>query len=381
MKQAAKSPPPNAKQGLSVESKNGDNEREILSIDSRVKTLEDALKKAEIDTDIWEVERCTVNSWECYSEQSGTHPLWQVKATLRRKAPKHYTDAMEALCERIKKHAPKYDAPKNRQITDPHLLEVCCFDVHFGKLAWAPESGTNYDLAIAEKVFRNAVEDLVRMATGSFSKIERVLFPVGNDFLHVDGLESATTKGTRVDSDCRYPKIIETASMALVNAIDYLGQVAKVDVLWIPGNHDRLASYHLCRELKAHYSRAKHVSVDVTPPTRKYYEYGATLLGFAHGDKEPLNKLPHVMATERPEAWARTSHHEFHTGDKHHRKCRDTMSVDEHNGTVVRIIPALSGTDAWHYDHLYTKSSRAAEAYLWSRTRGYSGHFSAGARE
>lgn len=379
LEQASKAPPKDVKLGTKVDS--DDNSLELTTVYHNVKTVEDALEKAEVDTAIWEVERFTVNSWEVWSDENGRQPLWQVKVWLRRKAPKKYTDALDALCKRIEKHAPKYPKCKPRKIKEPHLLEICCFDVHFGKLAWAPETGTNYDLRITESIFRNAVEDLVASATGSFEKIDRILFPVGNDFLHVDGLESATTKGTRVDSDGRYPKIIESGAMALVNAIDYLLPFAPVDVIWIPGNHDRLASYHICRELKAWYRNAKQVSVDVSPPTRKYYEYGVTLLGFTHGDKEPLQKLPHIMATEKPEAWARTKFREYHTGDKHHSKKREWLSVDEQNGTVVRIIPALSGTDAWHYEMGYTCSHRAAEAYLWNKAKGYAGHFSVGARE
>lgn len=366
---------------MQVKSENDDNIRELLSVAHDVRTVEDALRKAEIDLDLWVVKRCVINSWECVGNEIGRQPLWQVKVWLERKSPKQFTDAIESLCERIKKHAPRYPQLAKRKCKDPHLLEVCVFDAHFGKLAWQPETGTNYDLHITERIFQDAVHDLCNRAVASYENIDRVLFPVGNDFLHVDGLESATTKGTRVDSDGRYPKIIESAAIALTNAIDFMAGIAPVDVLWIPGNHDRIASYHICRELKAHYHRAKHVQIDVTPPTRKYYKYGKTLLGFCHGDKEPLHKLPHVMATERPQEWAQTTSHEWHTGDKHHSKRRDWLSVDEHNGTVVRILSSISGTDAWHYDNLYVNSRRAAECFLWHKERGYSGHFSAEVRE
>lgn len=366
---------------MQVKSENDDNIRELLSVAHDVRTVEDALRKAEIDLDLWVVKRCVINSWECVGNQIGRQPLWQVKVWLERKSPKQFTDAIESLCERIKKHAPRYPKIKLQRVKDAHLLEICCFDVHFGKLAWAAETGTNYDLSITERVFRNAVHDLVASATGSFDKVERILFPVGNDFLHVDNMESATTQGTRVDSDGRYAKIIETATVALVNAIDFCAGYSPVDILWIPGNHDRVASYHVCRELKAHYSHAKHVTVDVAPLTRKYYQYGNTLLGFTHGNEEPHGQLPQIMATEMPELWAKTTHHEWHIGHTHSKKKREWLSVNENNGTVVRTLPSLSGTDAWHYLKGYVGSKRAAECYLWSKDRGYSGHFSAGVRE
>lgn len=379
--QARSAPPADVKVGLEVKSSQSDEQRELVSVSHSVKTVEDALRKAEVDTTLWEVERFLINSWECVGDKIGRQPLWQVKVWLRRKSPKQFTDAIEALCGRIKKHAPKYPKIKLKRVSDPHLLEICIFDAHFGKLAWAAETGSNYDLQIAERVFQNAVHDLVASAAGSFDGIEKILLPVGNDFLHIDNLESATTQGTRVDSDGRYAKIIESATVALHNAIDLCAGHAPVDIIWVPGNHDRIASYHVCRELKAHYTNAKHVTVDVSPTVRKYYEYGVTLLGFTHGNEEPHAQLPQIMATEMPERWARTTHHEWHVGHTHAKKKREWLSVNENNGAVVRTLPSLSGTDAWHYLKGYVGSKRSAECYLWSKARGYSGHFSAGVRE
>lgn len=261
------------------------------------------------------------------------------------------------------------------------MLEIGIFDAHFGKLAWAPESESNYDLKIAEKVFRHAVEDLVASATGTFDNIEQIVFPVGNDFLHVDNMESATTAGTRVDSDGRYAKIIEVAAMAVVNAIDYLVPYAPVHVIHVVGNHDSVSSYNLCREIAAWYRNAKTVTVDISPKSRKYYRYGTTLLGFTHGNLEPHAQLPAIMATEVPDLWSQTTHHEFHVGHTHSKKARQWLSVNENNGTVVRTLPSLSGTDAWHHRMGFVGSQRAAEAYLWNKAKGYSGHFSAGVRE
>lgn len=379
LQQARKAPPKDVKQGFEIESDS--NTQAIHSVAHDVTTVDDALKKAKVDTDIWEVERFLINSWECVGSEMGRQPLWQVKVWLRRKAPKILTDTVESICNRLAKHSPKFPKPSAKRCREPHLLEIGLYDVHFGKLAWEPETGTNYDLHLAERIFKNAVEDLITVSTGTYDKIERVLFPIGNDFLHVDNQDSATTKGTRVDSDGRYAKIVECAFMAIKNAVERLVTVSPIDICWIPGNHDKVASLHLCRELKAYFHNAKHINVDVSPSTRKYYQYGNTLLGFCHGDNEPTGKLPIVMATEKPDLWAHTTHHEWHVGHRHHKKKRDWISVDEHNGTVVRILPSLCGTDAWHYEKLYAGSKRSAECYLWDKVKGYTGHFSVGARE
>jgi hypothetical protein len=56
------------------------------------------------------------------------------------------------------------------------------------------------------------------------------------------------------------------------------------------------------------------------------------------------------------------------------------VSADTFGSVRVRVLPSLSGTDAWHYRKGYVGSMRAAEAYLWSYDDGYAGHFSASAR-
>src|SRR4051812_36416642 len=59
--------------------------------------------------------------------------------------------AMEAIASRVASKAP---APVKRVAWKPAkiLAEISIYDHHFGKLCWAPETGTNYDLDIAERL-------------------------------------------------------------------------------------------------------------------------------------------------------------------------------------------------------------------------------------
>ena len=66
----------------------------ILATDRRVKTLADLIRVCKIDTKVWEVERWVANKWEVVianrSKRDGSgkaHPLFQVKAWLRRIQP------------------------------------------------------------------------------------------------------------------------------------------------------------------------------------------------------------------------------------------------------------------------------------------------------
>lgn len=359
---------------------------QVVTCRSRtIRTLSAAIKAAEVDTDVWEVERYVANKWDM-GAKLGSRPdeyiavteLWQVKVWLRKKVPSREELIADALLERMKRHAPKY--PKVRRLTrisDPHMLEVSVYDTHFGKYAWGEETGSDYDLGIAERVYKAAVEELLAKATGF--PVERILFPVGQDFLHIDNVRGTTVNDTRLDMDTRYQKIFETAFMATVHAVDHLLHVAPVKVLWSPGNHDYTTSWHLADKLAVWYRNCPRVEVDCSPAHRKYERYGVSLIGFTHGDEEKHNNLPTLMADEAQHLLSGVTCKEWHLGHFHNK--RETMyrGADSFGSTVVRILPSLSGTDYWHYRKGYVKNRRAAEAYLWSKQSGYTGHLSANA--
>lgn len=71
----------------------GENILEVESRrDGRIRTLDQLLKACQVDLKVWEVERYTVNKWEVGAKDPDGEivvtPLFQVKATLRRKVMK-----------------------------------------------------------------------------------------------------------------------------------------------------------------------------------------------------------------------------------------------------------------------------------------------------
>jgi hypothetical protein len=258
------------------------------------------------------------------------------------------------------------------------LLEISLVDAHFGKYAWARETGNDYDLEIAEHIFSNAVDDILCKSAGY--PIERIVLTVGSDFLHTDNQEGTTTHGTRQDTDGRLAKVVETGEMAMVRAIDRCLQVAPVLVKLVPGNHDYTTSFHTARFLQAWYRNCPDVEVDCEPTTRKYLLYGKTLIGWTHGCSEKMAALPNIMAMEQKQAWAQANWYEWHIGHLHKKGEVRFTSVDSHEGVVVRRLPSLTARDAWHYLMGYI-GDRMAEAYLYSRDRGPTGYFITTAQE
>ena len=352
-----------------------------------VRTVEQALAKGAVDMDVWEVERFVVNSWEMGSKDNDGNPLvtplWQVKLWLRRKRLTARA-LYEVAAKVLDGHQPKY-GPLLKQIhsrgrpchTGKLLVEIDAMDLHIGLYAWARETGEDYDHRIAVQRLYTVVEDLI--AKVKPMRPARILLPVGNDLLHVDNAAAGTHKGTPQDMDTRFPLIFEESCEAVINVVDRLMAIAPVQVLVVPGNHDQDVCFHLGEVLKRNYRKVDMVDVDNEPLLRKYVRWGACLLGFTHGGQDwpALRELPLLMAQEVPALWAATTWREWHMGHWHRKRETIHTAGDTWQGVHVRVIPALSGTDAWHYQHGFTGGWKAAEAYLWDEQEAYVGHLAA----
>jgi len=340
---------------------------------TRIHTLEQLLEFCKVDLLVWEVERFICNKWEMgYKDKAGVpgvEPLYQIKAFLRRKKNiQRAVNEIEELRKKAEAFAPEYPKlPGVIQSGNNIAVEYALYDHHFGALIWGRETGhEDYDNNIAIRGWEGALGDLRARTSGFGAK--RAVLVLGNDQQNADNRAGTTEHGTPQNMDSRYQKVFGISRDASIWAIDaLLGEHGAVDVIMVPGNHDMLATWHLGDSLTAWYRRQPNVKVWNEPTLRKYYEYGANMLLFTHGNTSKLEKYGATMAAEKPEMWGRTKWREAHTGDKHQRR------LIELPGATVRILPSLRPPCAWSSEQHYVGSIRAAEAYVWSKTEGLVG--------
>lgn len=352
-------------------SANGDSAEVGRMTPENVRTLADLVRVCQIDTNEWIVERWVANKWEVGSKDpSGkvtTTPLYQVKAWLKRNRPLLNAKAeIESLIADAQKGLPKLPHVKRHDRKSGLMLELNIADLHNGKLAWGLETGHgNYDSREAEALHDRAVDTIIDRVSGQ--TFEKILIVLGNDLLHVDGRTNLTTAGTAQDMDSRYYKMFLSTRRMATRMIDRCRQIAPVAVSMVPGNHDRDSVWHLGDSIACYYNRCNDVDVDNAPTTRKYVEFGRVMLLLTHGEKGKREDYPLLMATEQPEMFGRTVFREAHTGHLHQTR------VQEFKGVRVRILPALSGIDAWHAENQFVGNIRAAEAFVWSAAEGLVG--------
>ena len=249
------------------------------------------------------------------------------------------------------------------------LLEVAPLDAHLGALGWEDETGApSYDLAIAARCYRQAVEGL--LARAARDRPAAILLRVGDDYLHVDSDLNQTTAGTAQDVDSRYRKVFRVGVSCAAWAVRRCAELAPTKVVVVPGNHDNHATFAVGEVLSAMFEDDARVAVSPAITPRLYQEWGRVMLCMTHGDKEVPASLPLLMASEQPEMWARTDWREIHCGHLHRKR---QMAEDEFGGVRVRWLPSLKSADNWHAQKGFVGAQRAAEAYLWSKSRGFLG--------
>lgn len=177
-----------------------------------------------------------------------------------------------------------------------------------------------------------------------------------------------TFAGTPQMSGELYEQIIIDAEAMLFSVINELARIAPVHVPMIPGNHDRATTFHVGRSCRHYFQNDDRVTITDGSKVRQYFKWEKVMLGFTHGDKSKLDRLPFHAATEEPQMWGATVCREFHVGHFHHEKTAIHNSLNR-DGMTVRICPTLCPPDRWHIDSGYVGSSKAVACYTFEPDR------------
>lgn len=340
-----------------------------------LKTLEQLLEATEADLSLFDVSKWEANSYQTpIKTRSGDVEQvtnFQVKATLKARTPRvaDLKELASEITDTIK--TAKYKAPKKRKTIPAHrdtLLEIGLYDLHIGSRIDFEETGSEWSIEHAAKTAFEAVVDLVEKAEPF--NAGTVIYPIGNDFIHVDNKADLSFNGTPLKASDSWTKLVKVGVRIQRTIIDYLaGMFDRVIVPVIPGNHDEQTAFIQGEILAAIYDNDARIEIDNDPQLRKYFSWGNVLLGFTHGRYEPLERLPEAMAVEAKEHWAKSEWREFHMGHFHHRAAKRPM-YQERGGVLVRILPTLAALDEHHKRYAWVGAHRGAEAYVYDKNSG-----------
>ena len=148
------------------------------------------------------------------------------------------------------------------------------------------------------------------------------------------------------------------AKQLYIELLEMLVTVADVHFCFNPSNHDYTNGFFLADTIQSWFSKSENITFDCSIAHRKYYTYGANMIGSTHGDGAKAQDLPLLMAQESPQSWAQTKHRYVYTHHVHHKTSKDFI------GVTVESLRSPSGTDSWHDRNGYKGAPKAVEGFL-----------------
>jgi UDP-2,3-diacylglucosamine pyrophosphatase LpxH len=304
--------------------------------------------------------------------------LHRVFVRLRPKAGPGIAEAVAAMIDAAKREIRQ---PKIKGHGKPRagLWQVLVVsDTHFGNRSWRGTTGSDWDLAIAERVVGDAAGEL--LAVGDPHKPARRTIALLGDLFHVDTPSGTTTSGTPLERDGRLQKMLDVGTTTILRIIERSAETVPTDVVLVHGNHDESLSWAFHRLLLERYRSDQRITIEGQYTGRKYLSHGRNLLGFAHGHRAK-KKLPQLMAIEAASQWAACPYREFHTGHYHSTAAEWSRPIETIDGVLVRTAPSLCASDDWHHSLGFLNARQAMETFLYAHDGGMIATHVAGPRK
>lgn len=358
---------------LSYKSESSINKDGTLTSDKLITIKEDELKNPNsllnahgFDVKEWELVSARNNIWNVYSKQDGIQELYSSKIVVKPRTEISLKEIKEFYNDLIN----TYSSPivKKYENKNGLLFELPIVDLHLGKFSTSDIVKDEYNTQIARDCFNKVIDTCISRLRGV--NIEKIIFPIGNDFFHFDTVSTTTTGGTPQDTDMKHQTLFKSGVLLLIDGITKLSNELKapIEVFCVQGNHDFMTSYHAVMSLWCYFHNNENVIVDLSTSPRKYIEFGNCLIGYSHGEKEK-KRIEKIMQVEAAESWGRTKFREFHLGHLH------SEQVTEDGGVIIRNLSSVTGTDAWHHNSGYVGAIRKCTCFLWDRENGLDSTF------
>ncbi|QWY83587.1 hypothetical protein [Rhizobium phage RHph_X2_26] len=254
-------------------------------------------------------------------------------------------------------------ASADEEINRDFLTLLPLADLHVGLFSWHRETGTNWDLDIAEEKLGDAILEAVKRSPASGHGV--VLG--GGDLLHSDTNENKTARsGNALDVDGRHQKVLMVANRLMVLAVELmLMRHERVTVRILPGNHDEYSSVAVAYYLHAYFRENPRVLVDIDPSLFWWFQWGRVALGATHGHTVKLKDMPGIMAHRKAKLWGDTEFRYIHGFHIHHK----SVLASEGMGCICESHQTPTPQDAWHYGAGFL-SGRSMQAITYHREFG-----------
>ncbi|ELM8410757.1 metallophosphoesterase [Salmonella enterica subsp. enterica serovar Enteritidis] len=254
-------------------------------------------------------------------------------------------ELMRAVIDGMKSDiTPVSSVPRPKKRLNEKLLNLYTVsDFHLGMLAWADESGDDWDMKIAEDLFSKWFDAAFQKAPDAGVGVINLL----GDFAHFDSLDAVTpASGHVLDADTRYQKLVRYMIRMVRRVVNMaLVKHKSVRLLIVQGNHDESGMIWLAEMFNTLYDNEPRVFVDTSPDVYKMVQHGKTTLFFHHGHKARFDTIETVMIAKFRKAFGESVYSYAHVGHLHHQKIVESrnMIVEQHRTLAAKDAYASRG--------------------------------------
>jgi len=351
---------PNYKESVEIKQDNSQVSDKVIPLsDEELKDVNFILKSHNYNPESWELISAKHSIWNVNTKVDGVKKLYSSKIIVRPRTEYQWNEedakkifsSLETCTRTINKSNIKTTQYKK----NGKLLIIAISDFHLNLLSDKLSTGNEYNMQIAEDIFFQVINDVIDRVEDKV--FEKVLFVTGNDFITSDNTNGTTTRGTPQDNSESWFKAVHKATELIVKAIDMLTEIAPVDVILVPSNHDLHTMFGVIQTVKAWYRGNDNVYVDDSPLPRKYYEFGKTLLTFSHDIK--VKDALQIITTEAKDKWSNCEHIILMLAHLH-----QAMVYEKQGYLEVLRLPCVSGWSRWSNDKGYIQSEKKNQSFI-----------------
>lgn len=255
---------------------------------------------------------------------------------------------------------------ENKVATVDQFTVIPIGDPHIGLMTWSKEVGEDWDIKIADRVYRKVFK---RLLSNLPDTEECVLVNTG-DFFHADNIQGETSRSKhKLDLDGRHGKWLDAGFVIIRMFIDAcLRKYKKVEFINVPGNHDDILGRAIGSYVWQLYRDNPRINVQKGDSPFQYVKRGKVLLGFAHGHTCKLSSLPGKMADDQYKLWGKTTYRHWICGHVHHNSW---TQFKEHPGCKVETVGIIPPKDAYAHGGAYG-ADRGIQGIIFDKKIGYS---------
>ena len=322
-------------------------------------TPEIVLEHYNLDKSKWKVVTYKSNFWQNQAKDGKLLDLYQSTIIVRPATDSLNIDKIIDALKDFKPNPIRFsNKPPKEYGTGSNCLVLPIVDLHYNLLATDFVTGNEYNCSIATNNLRYVVDDVLSRTADM--NISSIIFPIGNDLFTANGLNNTTFRGTPQDVERDMQEAYVDLYKEMVNTINKLAERAKVEIVYIPSNHDKEITFYFMHSLSIQYANSAYVTVDYSPLPNKYIRFGNTLMMFSHDMK--MNNVSTTIMGEAGDKLYGTKYIEVFLAHLHHE-----IVNTEHNLTIRRL-PTTSGESRWTKENNYG-AGRLNQAFIVNNER------------